>query len=105
MNEELYTETYCFEVGGVDLIRESMFVKRAHHKRFDFSTAGAFALDWDNKINRPGGFRKLNEKREVHMAEALGKLTGRYHRILAVIEYERSDNVEKILTSKSVQHS
>jgi hypothetical protein len=105
MNEELYTETYCFEVGGVDLIRESMFVKRAHRKRFDFATAGAFAVDWDKKINRPGGFRKLIEKREAHMAEALGKLTGRYHKILAVIEYERADNVEKLLTSKSVQHS
>ena len=100
MNEELYTETYCYEVGGVDLIRESMFVKRASRKLFDFTSAGMFALDWDKKVNRPGGFRKLNQKREAHMADALGKLTGRYHKILAVIEYERAENVEKLLKPK-----
>ena len=97
MNEELYTETYCYEVGGVDLIRESMFVKRASRKLFDFTSTGMFALDWDKKVNRPGGFRKLNLKREEHMADALGKLTGRYHKILAVIEFERSENVERII--------
>ena len=105
MNEELYTETYCNEVGGLDLIRESMFVKRAHRKRFDFSSAGDFAVDWDRKINKPGGFRNLNVKREEHMADALRKLTGKYHRILAVIEYERSGNVEKILNGNPAQHS
>jgi hypothetical protein len=105
MNEEAYTETYCHEVGGVDLIRESMFVKRAHRKRFDFTSAGAFALDWDKKINKPGGFQKLNQKREEHMAEALGRLTGKYRTILAVIEYERAGNVEKLLTGNSAQHS
>ena len=97
MNEELYTDTYCYEVGGVDLIRESMFVKRAHRKRFDFESAGAFAVDWDKKINKPGGFRNLNLKREEHMAESLRKLTGKYHRILAVIEYERENGVESLL--------
>jgi hypothetical protein len=105
MNEELYSGTYCHEIGGVDLIRESMFVKRAHRKRFDFASAGAFAVDWDKKINKPGGFRKLNRKREEHMAEALGKLTGRYRKVLAVIEYERAENVGKLLTGKSAQHS
>jgi hypothetical protein len=105
MNEELYTETYCYEVGGLDLIRESMFVKRAHRKRFDFESAGAFAADWDKKINKPGGFRNLNLKREEHMAEALRKLTGKYRKILAVIEYERAGSVEKILSSNPAQHS
>jgi hypothetical protein len=105
MNEELYTETYCYEVGGLDLIRESMFVKRAHRKRFDFASAGAFAVDWDKKINKPGGFRNLNVKREEHMADALSKLAGKYHKILAVVEYERAENVEKILSSNPAQHS
>jgi hypothetical protein len=105
MNEELYTETYCYEIGGLDLIRESMFVKRAHRKRFDFASAGAFAVDWDRKINKPGGFRNLNLKREEHMAEALRKLTGKYHRILAVVEYERAESVEKLLNGKPAQHS
>ncbi|MGD0818147.1 MAG: hypothetical protein ABR986_07080 [Methanomassiliicoccales archaeon] len=105
MNEELYTETYCYEIGGLDLIRESMFVKRAHRKRFDFASAGSFAVDWDKKINKPGGFRKLNLKREEHMADALRKLTGKYRTILAVIEYERSESVQKLLSGNPVQHS
>ncbi len=105
MNEELYTETYCYEIGGLDLIRESMFVKRAHRKRFDFASVGAFVVDWDKKINKPGGFRKLNQKREQHMAEALRNLTGKYHNILAVIEYERSASVEGLLSEDQSQHS
>jgi hypothetical protein len=105
MNEELYTETYCYEIGGMDLIRESMFVNRAHRKKFDLSSAGAFALDWDKKINKPGGFRKLNHKREEHMADVLRKLAGKYHRILVIVEYERSDNVAKLLSAEPAQHS
>jgi hypothetical protein len=105
MNEELYTETYCNEIGGLDLIRESMFVKRAHRKKFVFNSAGEFAVDWDKKINKPGGFRNLNVKREEHMADALRKLTGRYHKILAIVEYERSGNVENLLTGNPAQHS
>jgi hypothetical protein len=105
MNEELYTETYCYEIGGLDLIRESMFVRRAHRKRFDFASVGAFVVDWDKKINKPGGFRKLNLKREQHMAEALRNLSGKYHKILAVIEYERSGSVEGLLSEDQPQHS
>jgi hypothetical protein len=105
MNEELYTETYCYEIGGLDLIRESMFVRRAHRKKFDLSAAGAFAIDWDMKINRPGGFRRLNLKREEHMADVLRKLAGKYRKVLAVIEYERSDNVAKLLGAEPAQHS
>jgi hypothetical protein len=105
MNEELYTETYCQEIGGLDLIRESMFVNRAHRKKFDLSSAGAFALDWDKKVNKPGGFRKLNRKREEHMAEVLRKLAGKYHRMLVVVEYERADNVADLLVPEPAQHS
>ena len=82
-----------------------MFVKRAHRKRFDFASVGAFVVDWDKKINKPGGFRKLNQKREQHMAEALRNLTGKYHNILAVIEYERSASVEGLLSEDQSQHS
>ena len=105
MNEDLYTETYCYEIGGLDLIRESMFVSRAHRKRFDLSSAGAFALDWDKKVNKPSGFRNLNRKREEHMADVLRKLAGKYPKILVVVEYERSDNVAKLLGAEPVQHS
>ena len=103
MNEELYTETYCFEVGGLDIIRESMFVRRAHKKKFDLSSAGAFAVDWDRKINKPGGFRKLNHKREAHMADVLRNLAGKYKKVLAVVEYERSKGVAELLTPKEAR--
>ncbi len=103
MNEELYTETYCFEIGGLDLMRESAFVKRAHRKSFDLSSAGAFAADWDKKVNKPGGFRSLNLKREQHMADALMKLAGKYRKILAVVEYEREGGVSELLLAKEVR--
>lgn len=97
MNEELYSNTYCNEVGGIDLIRESFFVSRAQRKRFALDTPGDFAVDWDRKVNRAGGFRALNRKREQHMASALRTLSGKYKSVLAVIEYERAEGVAKLV--------
>ncbi|MBI0584829.1 MAG: hypothetical protein ISF22_11480 [Methanomassiliicoccus sp.] len=97
MNDEVYTEAYCQSVSTSDMIRESLFARRATGRHYDLTDPIAFARSWDAKVNRASGFRELEEAREKHMAEALRNLGRRYHNILAVVECERSDGVVAIL--------
>lgn len=97
MNDELYTATYCDMVRTRDMVRESMFARKATGMRFDLSSPQAFARSFDLHVNRSPGYRRLEEARERHIATALRNL-GRIHRtILAVIECERSDGVAALL--------
>lgn len=101
MNEELYTETYCQKVRTRDMIRESFFARRATGKTYDLSSPDAFARSWDARVNRARGFRELERAREAHMANALRRLSGRYSKILAVIECERLEGVVRTLEDGS----
>jgi hypothetical protein len=101
MNEELYTETYCQNVRTRDMIRESFFARRATGKTYDLSSPEAFARSWDARVNRARGFRELERAREAHMANALRRLSGKYSKILAVIECERLEGVARTLEDGS----
>lgn len=101
MNEELYTETYCQKVRTRDMIRESFFARRATGKTYDLSSPEAFARSWDARVNRARGFRELERAREAHMANALRRLSGKYSKILAVIECERLEGVVRTLEDGS----
>lgn len=101
MNEELYTETYCQNVRTRDMIRESFFARRATGKTYDLSSPEAFARSWDARVNRARGFRELERAREAHMANALRRLSGKYSKILAVIECERLEGVVRTLEDGS----
>ena len=92
MNDQVYTEAYCGKVSTTDMIRESLFAKRATGKRYDLSSPAAFAVSWDQRVNF-SGFRELEDAREKHMAGALSNLSRRYRSVLAVIEVERCDGV------------
>jgi len=101
MNEELYTETYCQKVRTRDMIRESFFARRATGKTYDLASPEAFARSWDARVNRARGFRELERAREAHMANALRRLSGKYSKILAVIECERLEGVARTLENGS----
>ncbi len=98
MNDEVFTEAYCENVRTGDMIKESLFSSRAGKKKYDLSSAQAFARSWDQRVNRKG-FRKLETARERHMASVLRTLATKYHNILAVVECERADGVEAFLAS------
>ena len=93
MNEELYSETYCLKVSGIDLLRESYFSNRAHKLKLDHSSPENFVKAWDKRVNRAKGFRELNQDREKHMAECLRRLAERSTSVLALVECERVDGV------------
>lgn len=92
MNDQVYTETYCDKVSTIDMIRESLFARRATGKRYDLSSPAAFAISWDRRVN-VSGFRELEDARERHMAGVLRTMSRRYRIVLAVIEVERCDGV------------
>jgi len=99
MNDAEYTEAYCHFVKGGDMVRESLFTRRAGKRRYDMSSAQSFVRDWDRRVNRTKGFRELQRMREEHMAAALRNMTRRHRTVLAVVEAERSDGVGELVSS------
>lgn len=100
MNEELFSETYCVKVSGLDLLRESAFTNRSYKIDFKHDSPEVFVLDWDRRVNKAKGFRELAHERELHMADVLTKLAKQNKSILAIVEVERLAGMEKILTLK-----
>lgn len=100
LNDEQYTEHYCDKVGALDLVREGAFGRGVRRKRFDGSSPESLALDWDRRVNKAKGFRRLEEERERHMALALVRMATRYRIVLAVVEYERSEGVARRLAGQ-----
>lgn len=97
MNDYLYTEAYCEAVGGVDLVREGLISRGIRRKKFDISSPEAFVRDWERKVEKVAGFRRLEAARERHMARAIENLALRYKVVLAVVEYERAEGVARAL--------
>ncbi len=93
MDEENFSDAFCDNVGGLDLLRESLFARKAWKRRFDLSSPENFVIDWDRRVNKAGGFRELERRREMHMADALAEAARTYKRILAVVEAERVEGV------------
>jgi len=101
MNDEEFTEAYCQRIGAMEIARESFFTRSIARKKFDISSPEAFALDWDRRINKARGFRELEIDRERCMANSLLNLTRKHSRILAIVEFERSEGVREQLKETS----
>lgn len=93
MNEDLFSERYCELIGGFELMKESYFSHRLARKKFDLSSAEAFVLDYDRKVNGGQGIRALNLERERHMAQAVIDLAAGRSEVLVVAELERSSGL------------
>jgi pheromone shutdown protein TraB len=101
MNEELYSATYCTLVGTVDLIRESLFMKKLRKKLMRCKTPDEFVITWDSLINRSKGFSLLAAEREEHMAGVLKRMSRKYSEVVTFIERERVDGVLSHLKGNS----
>jgi hypothetical protein len=97
LNDYDYTEAYCEKVGTMDLVREGGFSKSVKRRRFNGESPESFVLDWDRRVNKSKGFRKLEAEREMHMAHTLRKMTLKYRTILALVDFERSEGVSHFL--------
>ncbi|QLH74866.1 MAG: hypothetical protein HPY73_05040 [Methanomassiliicoccales archaeon] len=98
MNEELFSETYCEKVGGIELLREAFFSSRVHRMRFDLSSPEKFVIDWDKRINKSRGLRELASLRERHMSDVIERLSKGCNKLLVVVELERSEGVLGLIT-------
>jgi pheromone shutdown protein TraB len=101
MNEELYSATYCTTVGTLDLIRESLFLKRLRKRLMRCASPDEFVITWDSLINRSKGFSLLAAEREEHMAGVLKRLSRKYSEVVAIIELERVEGVLSHLEGNS----
>jgi hypothetical protein len=97
LNDEEFTDLYCKRIRGLDMVRESFYTRSIKRRKYRIGSAEEFALDWDRKVNRAKGFRQLERDREEHMALTLRNMASKYHRVLALIECERSAGVERSL--------
>lgn len=97
MNEERFSNAYCKYVTYFQLIQKSFRSKRLNKKKFHASNAEIFVKEWDLIINGIKGLKMLEEEREGYMAQKLSELTEKYKKILALIELERIEGVEKRL--------
>ena len=93
LDEEAYTQAYVECVSTLELIFQGRMERKLAKKRFQAATPREFVLQWDAEVNRPPGFKKLQARREAHMASRLREIAERGGTVLAVIETERVEGV------------
>ncbi len=103
MDDETYTDAYVSRVSTLEIIGASFREKRLRRRRFAAETPEAFALEFDEVVNRPDGFRKLQEDREAHVGHAIERLARDHGSLLVVIDYERTDGVQSRLERAEAQ--
>jgi len=99
MDEESYSSVYCNLITTFELLREGRLARKAMKKKFDMSSAEAFALSWDSFVNDSKGFRELTRLREKYMANRMKLLSKDSKRMLAVVETERIKGIVSILSA------
>lgn len=90
MNEDQFSERYCELIGGLELMKESYFSHRVARKKFDLSSAEAFVIDYERKVNGGRGVAALNLERETHMSTVTKDLCAQYKNVVVLIELERN---------------
>ncbi|HEV2317213.1 MAG TPA: hypothetical protein VGV89_06530 [Thermoplasmata archaeon] len=88
-SEERYAEMFAEEIGYFELVRRTLREKRLLRSPPKAPDADGFILDWDRILNRGGGSRRLQRRREAAVAEALRSLAPRARGISCVIDRER----------------
>jgi hypothetical protein len=101
MDEESYSKVYCSIIGTLELLREGRLARKAMKKKFDMSSAEAFAVSWDTFVNDTKGFHELTRLREKYMANRIKLLSKGSKRMLAVIETERIKGIMSILNGET----
>jgi hypothetical protein len=97
MTDEHYTEIYCATVSSLEYVSEHRLAKKGMKRKFDMSTPETFSIEWDNYVNKKKGFRELSDIRERFISLRLSELSKAGGSILAVIDYERADNVAGLM--------
>lgn len=99
-DEDEYTALYCAAVSGANLFRHSTRKWIVRRRKYSTKSAEDFVKAWDRSINGLEGFRIIEQRRAQHMAKEILRECKSSKRLLAVIEYERADDVDTLLRSE-----
>jgi hypothetical protein len=100
MDDETHSAAYCALVSGGELFRHTTRYKFLSMRGYKAETPEEFAVEWDERVNNLKGFRELEKEREDFMSEELSGISGKGRkRILAIIDFERSEGVKTRLNT------
>lgn len=97
MDDREYTDAFTKNISTIQLILHSLKLKKIRKKRFKSKTPEDFVYEWDKIVNRLKGFRKLEKKREEHIARRIVDLSGKHDRILAVVELQKLKGISNLV--------
>ena len=97
IDEASYTELYCASISGSALFRNSTRTWFLRKRSFSAETPEDYVVKVDRAFNNMSGFRRIEEERSSWMAKELVKAAEGTDRLLAVIEFERADDVVRLI--------
>ncbi len=97
MDDKEYTDTFTKNISTIQLILHSLKLKKLRKKRFKSKTPEDFVYEWDKTVNKLKGFRKLEKKREEHIAKRIADLSGKHNRVLAVVELQKLEGISNLV--------
>jgi pheromone shutdown protein TraB len=100
IDETSYTELYCASVSGTTLFRHSTRTWMLGKRSFAAETPEEYVRKIDRAFNNMRGFRKVEQERARWMARELVRASDGVERLLAVVEFERADDVCDLLEAE-----
>ncbi len=93
MGEEEFTELYCNEVSGWEVIRYSLRLKKLSRASIPGETLEDLVMHIDSILTEFKGHRRVEESREAHISSRIVELSGRGLTLLALVDRERLGGV------------
>lgn len=97
MNDEEFDDAFMECVSATQFTSVHHLAKKGFRKRMDATTPEELAIEWDRFVESNRGFKRLDKRREEHIAKELCDVTRYRRKVLAVIEVERVEGVADIL--------
>lgn len=99
-NDYDYDTAFMDCVKAMEFTSEHRLAKKGMKKRLDESSPEALAKDWDRHVSKVRGYRRLNDRREEHIASEIASTMDYRESLLVVIEIERCDGVVSLLRNR-----
>ena len=97
MNDEEFDDAFMECVSATQFTSVHHLAKKGFRKKMDAATPEELAVEWDRFVESNRGFKRLDKRREEHIAKELCDVARYRRKVLAVIEVERVEGVADIL--------
>jgi len=105
IDEIAYTELYCATISGAALFRNSTRTWYLRRKLFAADTPEEYVLRVDRAFNNMSGFKRIESERASWIAKQLLRVSEDARRLLAIVEYERAQDVSNLVEEGLSHHS